>query len=183
VPLVLFAVPNEEKKRNDYAIEIPKLASLVLSHDAEAELQGIDAFASDSPPVPPVFFAFRAMVGVGVLMLLLSWLGAFLTRGARAAPGWLLWVFAGFTFSGWIATVCGWLVTEMGRQPWLVTGVLRTAEAAGRVGEGQLGASLTAYLFTYSVMFVAYIVVLTHLAGKGSGDAPKPARRLAEAPA
>jgi cytochrome d ubiquinol oxidase subunit I len=73
-----------------------------------------------------------------------------------------------FTFSGWIATLCGWLVTEIGRQPWLVTGILRTADAAGSVGEAQLGASLTGYVITYALMFIAYMVVLTHLAGKGT---------------
>jgi cytochrome d ubiquinol oxidase subunit I len=80
----------------------------------------------------------------------------------------LLWVLAAFTFSGWFATLCGWLVTEIGRQPWLVTGILRTKDAVGSVGEAQLGASLTVYLIVYVLMFVAYMVVLTHLAGKGS---------------
>jgi cytochrome d ubiquinol oxidase subunit I len=80
----------------------------------------------------------------------------------------VLWIFAGATFSGWIATLAGWLVTEIGRQPWLVTGVLRTAEAAGEVSEAQLGASLTGYLITYGIMLIAYIVVLSHLAGAGT---------------
>ena len=189
VPLVLFAIPDETTRSNDFAIEVPGLASLVLKHDADAELQGIDAFAPSAPgaehlapPVAPVFFAFRAMVGIGVAMLALAWFGAFVTRGARPAPRWLLWVFAGFTFSGWIATLCGWLVTEIGRQPWLVTGILRTADAAGRVGEAQLGASLTGYLLTYALMFVAYMVVLTHLAGKGADESPRePGQILAQA--
>jgi cytochrome d ubiquinol oxidase subunit I len=167
VPLVLFAIPNENTKHNDYAIEVPKLASLILKHDPEAELKGLDAFA-DHPPVAPVFFAFRAMVGMGVLMIGISWLSVFVLFKTRTLPRWLLWCLAAFTFSGWIATLCGWLVTEIGRQPWLVTGILRTADAAGSVGEAQLGASLTAYVLTYSLMFVAYMVVLTHLAGKGS---------------
>jgi cytochrome d ubiquinol oxidase subunit I len=72
------------------------------------------------------------------------------------------------TFSGWFATLCGWLVTEIGRQPWLVTGILRTADAVGTVSPAQIGASLTAYFIVYALMFVAYMVVLTHLAGKGS---------------
>jgi cytochrome d ubiquinol oxidase subunit I len=78
-----------------------------------------------------------------------------------------LWCFAGFTFSGWVATLAGWLVTEIGRQPWLVTGILRTADAAGEVSGAQLGASLTAYALTYSALLLSYMVVLTHLAGKG----------------
>jgi cytochrome d ubiquinol oxidase subunit I len=165
VPLVLFAIPNETAGRNDYAIEVPKLASFILKHDFEAELQGLDAFAPDVPPVAPVFFAFRLMVGVGVLMLALSWFGAWRLR-KRAPPRWLLWAFAGMTFSGWVATLAGWIVTEIGRQPWLVQGILRTADAAGQVREGALGASLTGYAFVYSVMLLAYMVVVTHLAGE-----------------
>jgi cytochrome d ubiquinol oxidase subunit I len=167
VPLVLFAVPNELAGRNDYAIEVPKLASFVLKHDLDAELKGLDAFAPDVPPVAPVFFAFRLMVGVGVLMLALAWFGAWWLR-KRAPPRWLLWAFAGMTFSGWVATLAGWIVTEIGRQPWLVTGVLRTADAAGRVGEAAIGASLTGYSLVYGVMLLAYIVTLTHMAGKGA---------------
>ena len=167
-PLVLFALPNAETRRNDYAVELPKLASLILRHDPEAELKGIDAFEPDAPPVAPLFFAFRAMVGVGVLMLLLAWIGAWYSRGGALMPRPLLWSFAGFTFSGWVATLSGWLVTEIGRQPWLVHGLLRTSEAAGRISEAQLGASLTAYAVTYGAMLVAYMVVLTHIAGKGA---------------
>ncbi len=168
VPLVLFAIPNEKTKKNDYAIEIPKLASLVLKHDSDAEIKGLDAFAPDHPPVAPVFFAFRVMVGMGVLMIGLSWLSLLVLSRAKTPPAWLLWSLAAATFSGWIATLAGWLVTEIGRQPWLVTGILRTADAVGSVGEARLGASLTGYVLTYALMFTAYMVVLTHLAGKGS---------------
>jgi len=167
VPLVLFAVPNEEQQRNDFSIEIPKLASVILRHDPEAELKGIDAFAPDTAPVAPVFFAFRVMVGVGVLMLIVAWTGVWVTRRG-ALPRWLLWTCAGFTFSGWIATLAGWLVTEIGRQPWLVTGVLRTADAVGHISGAELGASLTGYVAIYALMFIAYVVVLTHLAGEGA---------------
>ncbi|MGH8648511.1 MAG: cytochrome ubiquinol oxidase subunit I, partial [Burkholderiales bacterium] len=178
VPLVLFAIPNAETRRNDFAIEIPKGASLILRHDPDAELKGLDAFAPNTPPVAPVFFAFRVMVGMAVLMIALSWLGAWMLRTGAVPPRWLLWTFAGFTFSGWIATLAGWLVTEIGRQPWLVTGVLLTADAAGPVTGAQLGASLTGYVLTYGLMLIAYMVVLTHLAGKGSGPAPRPSAAM-----
>jgi cytochrome d ubiquinol oxidase subunit I len=168
VPLALFAVPDEENRRNDYAIEIPYGASLILAHDAHAELKGLDAFGADRPPVAPLFFGFRIMVGIGLLMLAASWLGTWLTRGARAAPRALLWTLSAMTFSGWAATLAGWIVTEVGRQPWLVYGVLRTRDAVGGVGAAQLGASFTAYLITYVALFAAYMVVLTHLAGKGA---------------
>jgi cytochrome bd ubiquinol oxidase subunit I len=168
VPLVLFAIPDEERKRNDFAIELPYGASLILKHDARAELKGIDAFGDDRPPVAPLFFGFRIMVGIGVLMLLTSWFGAWATRRGRAAPRWLLWVFSAMTFSGWIATLAGWIVTEVGRQPWLVHGVLRTRDAVGEISGAQLGASLTGYVLTYAALFIAYMIVLTHMAGKGA---------------
>jgi len=174
-PLVLFAIPNEEQRRNDFAIEIPKVASLILTHDLDGEVKGIDAFAPDTPgaeqlapPVAPVFFAFRIMLALGVLMLALAWTGAWLLRKDRAPPRWLLWTFAAATFSGWLATLAGWIVTEVGRQPWLVTGILKTAQAVGRIPEAQLGASLTGYVLVYALMLGAYMVVITHLAGKGA---------------
>jgi cytochrome bd ubiquinol oxidase subunit I len=162
-PLVLFALPNEEKKRNDFALEIPRLASLILKHDLDGEVKGLNEF-KDRPPVAVPFYAFRVMVGVGVLMLILSWGGSLVLR--LSTPRWLLWCFAGFTFSGWIAVLAGWLVTEVGRQPWLVTGILRTADAVGPASGAKLGASLTAYVVTYSALLLAYMVTLTHMARK-----------------
>jgi cytochrome d ubiquinol oxidase subunit I len=164
--LTLVGIPNEEEKRTDYALMLPKGASLILAHDANAELKGLDEF-EEHPPVAPVFFAFRVMVGMGMLMLALSWVGTFILR--KSTPRWLLWSFAGFSFSGWIATLAGWLVTEIGRQPWLVTGILLTSDAVGGATGGELGASLTAYVATYAVLLLSYMVTLTHMAGKGSG--------------
>jgi cytochrome d ubiquinol oxidase subunit I len=172
-PLVLFAIPNEKTQSNDYAIELAYGASLILKHDAQGELKGLKDF-EHRPPVLPVFWSFRIMVGVGVLMLLVSWWGTWATRRGRMPPRWALWGFAAFTFSGWIATLAGWIVTEVGRQPWMVTGVLLVKDSVGPITGAQLGASLMGYAITYSLMFVAYMVVLTHLAGKGAqqGHAP-----------
>jgi cytochrome d ubiquinol oxidase subunit I len=169
-PLTLFGIPNEAQKRTDFAIEVPRGLSLVLKHDPDAEIKGLDAF-EDRPPVAPVFFAFRVMVGMGVLMLALAFTGTYLLRKLKREPRWLLWAFAVFTFSGWVATLAGWLVTEIGRQPWLVTGILRTADAVGEASGAKLGASLTAYVLTYGALLLAYMVVLTHLAGRGSREA------------
>ena len=173
-PLVLFAIPNEDKRRNDYSIELPYGASLILTHKLKGELKGLNAFGPDRPPVAPLFFGFRIMVGIGVLMLLVSWTGSWMMRKRRPPPRWLLWVFAGMTFSGWIATLAGWIVTEVGRQPWLVTGILRTRDAVGEVSGAQLGASLTGYILTYAAMLAAYLVVITHMAGKGAVTEPAP---------
>ena len=162
-PLVLFALPDETTQQNRFAITLPKGASLILTHKLDGEVKGLSEFR-DRPPVAPLFFAFRVMVGMGMLMLALAWIGVFLLR---KSPGrWLLWVFAGFTFAGWIATLAGWLVTEIGRQPWLVTGILRTADAVGPASGAQLGASLTAYVVTYAALLLAYMVTLTHMARK-----------------
>lgn len=165
--LTLFAVIDEERKANEYAVEIPKALSLILKHDPNAEVKGLAEFGKDHPPVRPVFWAFRVMVGMGILMLLLAWFGAWRLRNNQPSRP-LLWVFAAFTFSGWIAILAGWLVTEIGRQPWLVTGILRTADAAGAASGAELGASLTGYVLTYAALLISYMVVLTHMAGKGS---------------
>src|SRR6185312_5118955 len=169
MPLVLFAIPNEEKRKNDYSVEIPYAGSLILKHDAHATVRGLNEFEPDRPAVAPLFFAFRAMVGIGVLMLVVSWAGTWFTRRGRVPARWMLWGFAAFTFSGWAATLCGWILTEMGRQPWLVTGLLRTKDAVGAASGTALGMSITGYAITYALLFVAYMATLTHIAGKGAG--------------
>jgi cytochrome d ubiquinol oxidase subunit I len=165
-PLTLIGIPDEEKKRTEFAVKVPKAGSLILAHDANAEIKGLADF-KDHPPVAPLFFAFRIMVGMGVLMLLVSWCSTYLIYKRRELPRPWLWVLAAFTFSGWVATLAGWIVTEMGRQPWLVTGILRTADAVGEASGAKLGASLTAYILTYAALLLSFIVVLTHMAGKG----------------
>lgn len=166
-PLVLFGIPNAQERRNDHEIAIPGLGSWILARDVNAEIQGLDAFGEDIPPVAPVFWAFRVMVGLGMLMLLVSAYGVMRTRHGHQPSRPMLWVFAGMTFSGWVAVVSGWMVTEIGRQPWLVYGVLRTADAVGPVGPARLGASLTLYALIYAILLVSYIVVMTHLARRG----------------
>jgi len=170
VPLVLFALPDEEARTNHYALELPGLASLVLKHELEGVVPGLNDYAGRHPPVAPVFWSFRVMVGMGVLMLLVSWVAAFLLwrRGVAGLPRPVLWALTAMTFSGWVATLAGWYVTEIGRQPWLVTGVLTTAEAASKVPAPLIGTSLALYLAVYLGLIAAYIAVLFHLAAKGA---------------
>jgi len=176
-PALLFAIPNEVERRNDYAIGIPKLASLILTHELDGELRGLDSFPDAHPPVAPVFYGFRVMVGVGMLMLVCSWWVAW-RLWRHGLPSTLqLRVLVGMSFSGWVATLAGWYVTEIGRQPYLVYGVLRTADAASRVPAPLIGLSLTAYLGLYVLLLGAYISVLFHLARKGVADDPSPAAR------
>ena len=108
----------------------------------------------------PVFFAFRIMVGMGLLMLAVSWLASFYLLRRRALPRWLMLGFVGMTFSGWIATLAGWYVTEIGRQPFLVSGVLRTSEAVTEAASGNIVISLALYLSVYAVLLIAYVRTL-----------------------
>jgi cytochrome d ubiquinol oxidase subunit I len=170
-PLVLFALPNERERRNDYAITVPYGASLILTHRLDGELRGIEDFEPERPPVVPLFFAFRAMVGIGVAMIALAWAATWLGRGGRALSRRWLWLLSAFTFSGWVATLAGWLVTEIGRQPWLVTGILTTEQAIGAAANAPVHLTLPAYAIVYTGLLIAYMVVITQLAAKG-GLAP-----------
>jgi cytochrome d ubiquinol oxidase subunit I len=175
VPLVLFALPDEKARANRYALEIPYGASIILTHELEGRVPGLNDHAGRHPPVAPVFFAFRIMVGLGVLMLLASWSGAFFMRwgrGPHALPVWHLRLLAAMTFAGWIATLSGWYVTEIGRQPWLVTGVLSTADAVASVPAPMVLSTLLLYLATYALLLAAYVGVLFHLAKKDGERAP-----------
>jgi cytochrome d ubiquinol oxidase subunit I len=165
-PLVLFALPNKEDKRNDYAITVPGMASWIVAGDMNAELRGLNEFAGQHPPVAPVFWGFRIMVGVGLLMLAASWLGAWQLRRTSALAPWLAHVLVWMAFSGWVATVAGWYVTEIGRQPWLVYGVLTTAQAAAATPAPMVATTLAMYLTVYLALIAAYVSVLFHMARK-----------------
>jgi len=169
-PLLLFAIPDAQSRSNRFEIAIPKVASLILTHDLDGEIKGLDEYIGNHPPPLPVFFAFRAMVGVGLLMLLTSWVGWFLYRRAKwqpqHLPRGLLWGLAGMTFSGWVATLAGWYVTEIGRQPFVVFGLLRTADVASAVPAPMIALTLAIYITMYLALIVAYISVLGYMAQK-----------------
>ena len=167
-PAVLFALPDQATQSNRYEVAIPKLASLYLKHDWDGEIQGLKDFGPDHPPVAPVFWAFRTMVGVGLLMLAVSWLGVWQVRKRGLQP-WLAWVLVGMTFSGWVALLAGWYVTEIGRQPWLVQGVLKTAQAASQVPAHNIAFTLAMYLVLYAALLAAYVSVVFYLARKAAG--------------
>ena len=177
--LLLFAWPDEANRENHFEIGIPKGASLILTHDPNGLVKGLNSFEGEHPKVAPVFFGFRIMVGVGMLMLLVSWAAVWVMRKGREAPTWLARVLVGMTFSGWVATVAGWYVTEIGRQPWLVQGVLRTAEAVGPVTATPIGISLTTYLLLYVVLLFSYVSVVFYLASQAAaGHIPRERERL-----
>ena len=180
-PLLLFALPDEQARENRLAIGIPRLASLILKHDAAGEIRGLDAFEGAHPPVKPLFFGFRVMVGVGMLMLVFAWGGWWLYRRS----GWLrlprawLWGLALMSFSGWIATVAGWYVTEIGRQPFIVYGLLRTGEVAARNPGSMIAASLAGYATVYFALLIAYIAAIKRMAEKSAPLAPASPAALA----
>jgi cytochrome d ubiquinol oxidase subunit I len=186
-PLLLFAIPDKDTRSNHFEIKVPKLASLILTHELDGEIQGLNAFGDKHPPPLPLFFAFRIMVGVGLLMLATSWLGWWLYRRAQwqasALPRALLWLFAGMTFSGWVATVAGWYVTEIGRQPFIVYGLIRTADVVSAVPSALIGLTLALYITLYLALIVAYVTVLKYMAEKPEEVFADDARDQAGTPA
>ena len=174
VPAVLFAIPDQATQSNQYEIAIPKLASLYLTHDWNGEVQGIKSFGDKHPPVGPVFWAFRIMVGMGLLMLAVSWFATYELKVKKALSRRTAMVLVAMTFAGWVALISGWYVTEIGRQPWLVYGVLTTAQAASMVPAQNIAVSLAMYLTLYAALLSAYVSVVFYLAKKAvhGGDEP-----------
>lgn len=173
VPLVLFALPDAQAERNDFEVAIPRLGSLILTHSWDGEIQPLTAVPREErPPVAPVFFGFRLMVGLGMLMLALAWLSAFaLRRGRLYGARWLLHGWRWMTLSGFVALVAGWYVVEIGRQPYVVYGLLRTADAVSAVDAGSVLASLIVFVVVYLGVFGTGIWYITRLVKKG----PQPA--------
>lgn len=183
VPLLLFALPDTEARENRFEIGVPNGASWILRHDAEGVVPGLNDFVADDgtrlhPPVAPVFWAFRIMVATGLAMLLMSWLGVWYVRrlpADGALPPLFSLGLVAMTFAGWIATLAGWYTTEMGRQPWLVSGVLATRDAAAAHPAGMVGTTLAFYIATYVMLTLAYVSVVFYLARRaatGQGTAP-----------
>ena len=183
VPLLLFAIPDDEARENRFEIGIPNLASFILTHDWNGEVKGLNDFVAEDgtvlhPRVAPVFWSFRVMVGTGVAMLVLSWLTAWMIlrrnrdrvgrRDVEGLPKFALLGLVAMSFSGWLATLAGWYTTEIGRQPWLVNGVMTTKEAVADVPAPMVLSTLIAYLTVYGILLVAYIGCIFYLARRAS---------------
>lgn len=164
--LTLFGFPDEEQQKTHFKIAVPKLASLILTHEMDGEIKGLNEFAGEHPPVAIVFWSFRIMVGIGMLMLLVSWWGLFSFMRKKENNEYLLRALSWMTFSGWVAVLAGWYVTEIGRQPWIVHGVLSTKDVVAQHSGGMVFGTLVAYLALYVFLFVAYILTLRHLSSK-----------------
>jgi len=178
VPAVLFAIPDQPTQSNRYEIAIPKLASFYLTHDWNGEIKGIKEFGDQHPPVGPVFWAFRIMVGVGLLMLAVSWFASYELKFKSRLSKRTAMVLVAMTFAGWVALISGWYVTEIGRQPWLVHGVLTTAQAASQVPAGNIALSLAMYLTLYVALLSAYVSVVFYLAKKAVDGGHEPSTDL-----
>jgi cytochrome d ubiquinol oxidase subunit I len=165
-PLLLFAIPDKKNKTNHFELAIPAMASFILTHDFNGEIKGLNEFEGNHPPVAPVFYAFRVMVGLGMLMLALSWASRIQLWRKGQLPVWMLKALVVMSFSGWVGTLAGWYVTEIGRQPWLVTGVLTVKEAATTIAPSNVALSLTLYLTLYVVLMVAYLHTIFTMAGR-----------------
>lgn len=168
-PLVVFAWPNQAEERNDYEISIPNLASWIITHDTQGLFKGLKDFKpEDRPPVAPVFFAFRVMVGLGVLMIGIGAVGAFLWwRGRLFETQWYLKALTYTWPMGFIAILAGWWVTETGRQPYVVHGILRTVDAVSPVAFGAVLTSLILFVLIYTSVFSMGILYINRLINKG----------------
>ncbi|WP_267423726.1 cytochrome ubiquinol oxidase subunit I [Methylobacterium sp. GC_Met_2] len=167
-PLVLFGLPDQEAGTIRYAVEIPKLSSLVLKHALDAPLAGLDSLPrTDWPPVPVVFWSFRVMVSLGLLMLLLGCLSLLARIKGRLYAWALLHRFAlAMGPAGFVAVLAGWITTEVGRQPYTVYGLLRTADSASPLAGPAVAASLTAFVVVYLSVFAMGTLYILRLMAK-----------------
>jgi cytochrome d ubiquinol oxidase subunit I len=167
--LLLFAWPDEKAEANRFEIAIPHGASLILTHDPNGLFPGLTSVpAADRPPIAPVFFAFRIMVGIGLIMIATGWLGALLWwRGRLFETRLYLAVVARGWWIGFVAVIAGWIVTESGRQPWLITGILRTADGTSPVPAASLAATLVLFVVVYGIVFAMGIYYINRLIEAG----------------
>jgi len=170
-PLILFGIPNSKEKRIDYAIEIPKLSSLILKHSFNAPLDGLDTIPDDEePPVAIVFFSFRIMVGLGFAMLGVGmWSLWRRWRGTLYEDRWLHRIAIAMGPSGFVAVLAGWITTEVGRQPYTVYGLLRTSDSLAPVAAPAVAASLIAFIVVYFFVFGAGTFYILRMMGKPPG--------------
>jgi cytochrome d ubiquinol oxidase subunit I len=174
-PLKLFGWPDQEEERTKFAIEIPKLSSLILTHELDGKVKGLKEWPEDErPPVAWVFWSFRIMVGIGVLMVATGVMAVILYfRKKLFDTKWFQFWCMALTPSGFIAVIAGWCVTEIGRQPYIVYDVMRTSEAVSPVIGPNIALSLLAFVITYTFVFGAGSYYILRLIGRGPSAAEK----------
>ena len=178
-PLTLFGIPDDKNAEMKYAIEVPRLGSLILTHTWDGAIKGLKEWpVQDRPPVGPPFFAFRIMVGIGILMLLVAIAGQVLMRsnGRLWRSDGFLRLCTWFAPLGFVAVICGWVVTEVGRQPWTVYGLMRTADSVSPSLTGyDVAISLALYVIVYLVMFPTGVAFMAGLVRRGPAETEEPA--------
>jgi cytochrome bd ubiquinol oxidase subunit I len=174
--LVLFGIPDQDGERNRVEIAIPRLGGLILKHDLNGRYAGLKDFPkADRPPVLPVFFAFRIMAGIGVVLIALGLTGAFLwSRRKLFTTRWYLQIATYSWPIGFIAILAGWITTETGRQPYVAYGIVRTENAVSPIGLVTVATSLVAFVLVYTVVFSIGIYYIRRLVLGGPKPAPLP---------
>ncbi|WP_151766565.1 cytochrome ubiquinol oxidase subunit I [Acinetobacter seifertii] len=169
MPLYLFGIPDMQEERTKYAVSIPNLGSLILTHSKDGSVKGLKDFApEDRPNSTVVFWSFRIMVGLGMLMLLLALTGLWLRKtGKLYESKWFHRFALVMGPSGFIALLAGWFTTEVGRQPWVVYGVMRTKDALSPVSAEQVGLTLIIFVLVYCIVFGIGIYYMLKLINKG----------------
>jgi cytochrome d ubiquinol oxidase subunit I len=165
----IFAWPDEKTETNRFEISIPRGSSLILTHRWDGLFPGLkDVPPQDRPPILPVFFAFRIMLAIGFFMAAAALYGAFLWwRGTLFQTRWYLFVMSQSWWMGFVAVICGWIVTETGRQPWIVQGMLRTADATSPVIGPAIAATFAMFILVYGIVFSAGIYFINRLIARG----------------
>jgi cytochrome d ubiquinol oxidase subunit I len=181
VPLTLFAIPSDKAENNYFAIEVPWLGSLILTHDLDGEVKGLKDFPADQrPPVAIPFFAFRTMVACAGVMLGLVVLGGWLRWRGRLYDTPLFLRLAQFAAPlGFVAVIAGWCVTEVGRQPWTVYGLLRTAQSVSpSLTSYDVAISLAGYMLVYLLIYPWGLLLMLRIVRKGPGHSAEQASRI-----
>ena len=170
----IFAWPDEKAEKNLFALSIPRGSSLVLTHDPNGLFPGLkDVPPADRPPVIPVFFAFRIMIAIGFFMAASVLVGGFLWwRGTLFTARWYLRIMAQTWWMGFVAVIAGWVVTESGRQPWIVQGIMRTADATSPVIGSAIAVTFALFIVVYAIVFSAGIYFINRLIARGLDEPP-----------
>jgi cytochrome bd ubiquinol oxidase subunit I len=175
VPLILFALPDPKAETNHYEIALPKLGSLILTHERNGEVVGLKSFPPEDRPNPIIpFFAFRIMVGIGLIMIAVGLVGAVLwLTGRLYTSRWFLRTLVWVSPLGFLAVLAGWFTAEVGRQPWVVYGLLRTADAVSPVPGGSILSSIILFVLVYGVVFGAGLYYMAKLVSRGPDETPR----------
>jgi cytochrome d ubiquinol oxidase subunit I len=169
-PTVLFGIPDSNLEKNLYALEIPKLSSLILTHSWDGKVEGIKDLAkkADRPNIPLVFFSFRIMVGIGFLLLFISLISLYLRFRSKLYEAKYFQFFCVVLIpAGFVSTIAGWIVAEAGRQPWIITGILKTMDAASKIRSEVVMGSLTMFMIVYPIIFISFLTYVGYLVKKG----------------